>query len=246
MRPEPTTTRRYAVYFAPAQDSALWHAGSRWLGRDAATGAALEQPAGNGIDPGRLAEITAAPRLYGFHATLKPPFRLKDGTDEAALTAAVEEFASRQSVFSAGRLGVGRLGRFLALVLTDGSSEMNALAGATVRELDVFRAPPDRGELDRRRQAGLTPRQEAHLVAWGYPYVMDEFRFHMSLTGAFDDDLLRDRIEDALKGIFAPITADPLVVDAVCLFRQEERRAPFLLTGRFPLGSSAKDENALS
>ena len=35
-------------------------------------------------------------------------------------------------------------------------------------------------------KSGLTDRQEALLTQWGYPYVMEEFRFHITLTGALD------------------------------------------------------------
>jgi len=39
-------------------------------------------------------------------------------------------------------------------------------------------------ELPCRRQAVLSPAQDALLVRWGYPYVMEYFRFHCSLTGS--------------------------------------------------------------
>ncbi len=229
-------TRRFAVYFAPAADSALWRAGCRWLGRDAVTGDLLAQPGCDGIDPGRLVDVTEAPRFYGFHATLKPPFHLREGKDEVALSEAVGALAAGSSGFQAGRLKVERLGRFLALVLARPSPKMEALAADCVRALDGFRAASSRKDVDRRRTHGLTDRQEAYLKQWGYPYVMDEFRFHMSLTGGFDDDVLRARIEAALEGLFAPLVTEPLAVDAVCLFRQEDRRTPFRLSARFALG----------
>jgi len=234
--PDPTKSRRYAVYFAPAPDSALWRAGSRWLGRDAVTGEPLTQPVADGIDPGRLVDVTEAPCFYGFHATMKPPFHLRDGADEAGLIEAVDAFAAGCTAFQAGPLTVGRLGRFMALVLAGRSPEMERFAAACVRELDGFRAAPSRTDVDRRRTHGLTDRQEAYLQQWGYPYVMEEFRFHMSLTGGFDDEDLRARIETALDALFAAVAAEPLQVDSVCLFRQENRRTPFRLTARFALG----------
>src|SRR5690606_21547575 len=73
------TGARYAVYFAPAEDSALNRLASRWLGRCAYTGTRYP-PTGIGeITPAAQEEITAEPRRYGFHATLKPPFRLPQG-----------------------------------------------------------------------------------------------------------------------------------------------------------------------
>jgi len=229
-------TRRYAVYFAPSEASALWRFGCRWLGRDAVSGDPITQPAADGIDPGRLADVTEAPRFYGFHATMKPPFHLRDGMEEAGLLEAMKSFAAGSESFRAGPLKVDRLGRFIALVLSAPSPPMDNFAASCVRAFDGFRAKPSRRDMNRRRLHGLTDRQEAYLKRWGYPYVMEEFRFHMSLTGGLDDDALRTRIETALDGLFAPIAADPLVVDSVCLFCQEDRRSPFMLTKRFALG----------
>lgn len=212
------------------------------MGRDAVTGEDLVQPGAAGIDPGQLADVTEAPRFYGFHATLKPPFRLGEDTDEEGLIAAVGAFASARTAFAARPLKVGRLGRFLALVLDGPSPQMAALAAACVRDLDAFRAVPSERQLQRRRGPGLTALQESYLQAWGYPYVMEEFRFHMSLTGGFDDAVLRDRIEPALDALFAPFGSEPLAVDAVCLFRQEDRRTPFRLAKRFDLGKAGDRE----
>ena len=46
-----------------------------------------------------------------------------------------------------------------------------------------FARPPGAAELERRRKAGLSAAQEKMLLRWGYPYVLDEFRFHLTLTG---------------------------------------------------------------
>jgi len=235
-------SRRYAVYFAPPENSALWCAGSDWLGRDAATGEIRPQKVGNGIAPGRLADITEAPRFYGFHATLKPPFHLHDDTNEAELIAAMEAFAADRAAFAAEPLLVAGLGRFLALVLEPASPEMESLAADCVRAFDAFRAPSSRSDLERRRQPGLTERQETYLRAWGYPYVMEEFRFHMSLTGGFDDQGLRAQIAAVLNDRFAPFAAAPLTVDSVCLFQQDNRRVPFRLSARFPFGRQMRFE----
>ena len=65
---------RVAVYYAPLPDDPLFAASATWLGRDPESGAPAPQP-----DIAGIAEVTAEPRLYGFHATLKPPMRLPDG-----------------------------------------------------------------------------------------------------------------------------------------------------------------------
>ena len=153
-----------------------------WLGWDSVTGQSLAQPALDGL-PRPVADMTAKPRKYGLHGTVKPPFRLADGTTEADLRSAVAETCARLSAVEVPALSVRRLGGFVAVVPTEPSPQLAAMAGPVVKELDAFRAPPTEAELAKRRKSGLTPRQEALLAKWGYPYVLDEFRFHITLTG---------------------------------------------------------------
>ncbi len=127
--------------------------------------------------------MTVTPRKYGFHGTLKPPFRLADGATFEELKTAVAELAQDTCPAQAAGLELSALGRFLALTPTGDMTDLSRVAGACVRNLDQFRAPASQAELDRRRQSGLTPRQEAHLLDWGYPYVFDDFKFHLTLTG---------------------------------------------------------------
>ncbi len=158
---------RYAIYWLP--DGALGHAGAAWLGWDARAGTA----GGGRAD-------AQAPRRYGFHATLKPPFRLAEGTDARALREGARALAARIPPADIGALSVARIGRFLALVP---ERDPAGLAAAMVEGLDRFRAPPSEAELARRRAGGLTPEQGRLLTRWGYPYVMEQFRMHLTLTG---------------------------------------------------------------
>jgi putative phosphonate metabolism protein len=227
-------TARYAVYFAPDPASPLAVWASSWLGYDVATGAMPPQPAVPGIAAERLPEITAAPRRYGFHATLKPPFVLAPNHDEAGLDAAIATLAAGLAAFAAPPLRLSNISGFWALTLSAPSPAMPALADPCVRALDRFRAPPSEAELARRRRADLTPRQEALLAEWGYPYVMDEFRFHMTLTARLHG-AERDAVGEALAPLIEPFCRDPLSVDAICLFRQETAEAPFRVIRRYPL-----------
>ena len=228
-------TSRYAIYFAPDFNSDLWRFGTSWLGRDPVTGAALAQPALEGLNADFLAMATESPRHYGFHATLKPPFALADGVYAAHLVHALSEFAVRREPFSVPNLKLARLDRFLALVLSAADANVTALAEGCLRDFDRFRAPPTEKELAERRKPGLTPRQEELLVKWGYPYVFDDFRFHMSLTGPLSPDEL-DRVEKALTPTVAPYCATPLSVSSICLYWQKDRDVPFTLVRRFPFG----------
>lgn len=224
--------RRHAIYFAPAPGP-LARFGAEWLGRDAATDAAAGPPAG--LPPllsARRAAITAEPRRYGFHATLKAPFRLARGATVADLDAATAALAAERTAFALP-LRVAALGRFVALVPDGDAAEADALAAACVTGLDGFRAPPSETELARRRAAGLDAAGEAHLLRWGYPYVLDRFRLHLTLTGPLDDD--GAAIRAALAGTLAPVLATPMAVGDVCRF-SEGADGRFRLVRRFPLG----------
>jgi putative phosphonate metabolism protein len=224
---------RYAVYFAPEPGSNLARFGATWLGYDVAIGRAVAQPSVTEIDPERLHAITAEPRRYGFHATLKPPFALADGTEAEALAAAVA-LANGIVAFTAPRLHLTRISGFLALTLSERCASMHDLADRCVSELDRFRAPPSAAELERRRRANLTARQDALLARWGYPYVMEEFRFHMTLTARLDAEE-GAIVRAALAPLVAPLCESPLAIDAISLFHQEGAEAPFRLLERYKL-----------
>ena len=227
---------RYAVYFAPEPGSPLAEFGANWLGRDCATGAIRPQPRVTGVEADRLSAITASARDYGFHATLKPPFALKPGRRPDELAAAAEAFAADRTAIPV-RLALRSLGGFLALMMTPPDHRVGALAADVVREFDGFRALPGQSELARRREAGLSAQQEALLQRWGYPYVMGEFRFHMTLTARLPEGPERDTIVAALEQEVAAVTAGPVTIDAIALFRQERRGAPFTLVQRFRFAS---------
>jgi len=224
---------RFALYFAPVRGSLLARFGAAWLGRDAESGAPLAPPAVPGFDPARLAALTEAPRHYGFHGTLKPPFQLADGSDAAELRAALAVFAARQAAFTIPQLALRQIGDFLAFVPAHEVPALARLADACVSEFESFRAPPAATELARRQAAGLTPRQSALLARWGYPYVMEEFRFHLTLTGPVPEAPERNRLAAALAPLAAPVLAEAVPVQELCLFQQADRAAPFRLTDRF-------------
>lgn len=218
---------RAALYWAPAPEDPLHAAGSVWLGRDAETGATLPQPAVAGI-----AELTADPRGYGLHATLKPPFRI--ATSWAALRADAAALAARIAPFALPPLAVADLKGFLALRETAPCPALHALADRAVAALDAHRAPPSEAELARRRKPGLTPRQEALLGLWGYPYVLEEWRFHVTLTRRLTPEE-KARLHPAAEAHFADSAGCARRVEAICLFTQAAPGAPFLVAERLAL-----------
>lgn len=209
----------------------MWRFGIEWLGRDPQAGERITQSPQD-------AAATSEPRRYGFHATLKPPFALAEGRSSAELEDAIAEFAAGQAPFDAPGLCVSRLGRFVALVPRNPSASLDALAGACVRVFDRFRAPATADEIARRQRAALTPRQADYLAIWGYPYVFEEFRFHMTLTGPLQPAVAETYL-DRLGALAAPVLAPQLAVREIALFVEPGAGEEFRLLRRFELGSTA-------
>jgi putative phosphonate metabolism protein len=220
---------RVGVYYAPRHDDVLFIDAAAWLGRDPASGAAVAQP-----DIADIEEVTAEPRLYGFHATLKPPMRLAAGCGWKDVAAATAVLADRIAPFDLPALSVQDLFGFLALRETKPCAPLQALADACVEQLDTFRAPPAEAELARRRRANLTPRQEEMLVRWGYPYVFDTWFFHLTLTRRLGAEEKRVFMP-AAEAYFARAIAMPRRVTDICLFVQPSPEAPFLIRERLAL-----------
>ena len=226
---------RFALYAAPATDHPMHDIAARWLGRDPETGAEYPAMPAAGLDAGRSAALTAAPRKYGFHGTLKPPFALAGGCDEEQLIMALEHFAAARRPLRVA-LKPAALGSFLALRPEKPSPELDALAADCIRNFDRFRAPASEQELARRRAAGLSERQEQYLRDWGYPYVLDEFRMHFTLTGRIGDAAERQAVLAHLTALTAPALGKEFVLEEICLFVQSEPAANFRIAGRYKLG----------
>ncbi len=227
---------RYAVYYAAPPDSPLERFGTGWLGRHHRTGERLPQPALPGLAAERLAALTASPRRYGFHGTLKAPFRLAEGRTSAALHAAVAAFAAERTPFALEPLVISDLKGFLAFVPAGPAAALDALARACVRGFEPFRAPLTTEERNRRPLDRLSARQLAQLERYGYPYVLDDFAFHMTLTerlGAADKATLLPH----LQAIARPLAAEPFVVDAVAVYEEPTKGADFVMTARYGFGS---------
>lgn len=224
---------RYAIYYAPAPDSPLWSFGSGVLGYDAATGASAPAISPEGVDQDAWTAMTATPRRYGFHATLKAPFRLAAGKTEDDLVSAGHAFAATQRPFRLPTLEVVALGSFVALSPKANSAPLDRFAGACVEAFEPFRAAPNDAERARRLEAPLTERQQAALERWGYPYVFEDFHFHMSLTGALPADDI-PAVAAGLSRLYADRVAQaPIEVDAAALFVEDQPGDGFRIVDRF-------------
>jgi hypothetical protein len=221
---------RYAVYFTPVPGSVLAAFGAQVLGYDPFAKAVVPQFALEGISPPQFAAATEAPRRYGFHATLVAPFYL-GAVPEYELVAAFDRFCESVAPAPLGRLAVQRLDSFVALVPAAASPQADALAARSVEVFDRLRAPLSEHDLARRDDGDLTPRQRGYLLRWGYPYIFEDFRFHMSLTGALPDAECK-RFAAILERVHAPIAGHAVAIDGLSLLRQNDSASRFEIVTR--------------
>lgn len=229
---------RFALYYAPASSSLLWELGCRWLGRDALSRQKIRQDRFPGLNPDRLYELTRTPRRYGLHATLKAPFRLAADYDAEMLRSAMDDFACSRSSFALPSLALRQIDGFFCLCPEKQTMPLKSLADACVQTFDRFRAAPTAGELARRRRHILTPVEKENLAAWGYPYVLDQYRFHITLTTRISSTAEREVIYAALADLFAPVLGEPIMMDAICLFIEQAPGQKFFCTDRFLFNSA--------
>lgn len=226
------TAYRWALYWTPPSDHPLAEAGSAWLGRDATqAGPPWPPPARAGV---------ATPWRYGFHATLKPPMRLREGQDADGLIAAAEAVAAAHAPFAMPALEVGWHDDFLALkplAPLQPTHPLRKLADALMRQLDPWRAAPTAAELAKRHQSRLDAEQQALLERWGYPHVLARWRFHLTLSESCQamDDAAREAFADAARAHFATALAAPLRCTDVALFVEPQAGEPLQMLRRLTL-----------
>lgn len=221
--------KRFAIYFAP-RPGAFSDAAARWLGWDLSAGRAAPQP-----DVPGLTNHTAEPRKYGFHGTIKPPFRLAVGVAPDDLAQALSRLAATLPPLEMPGLELCQIDRFLALVPQGNTAALEHLAAEVVRSLDPYRAPLTAAEMARRRPEALTARQRDLLGVYGYPYVMEEFQFHLTLSGRLSDADSPGVIAAATKH-FAGLVPQPFRLEDLCLCG-ENQAGRFHLLHRYALSA---------
>lgn len=229
---------RVAVYAAPGSGNDPYAAdllerAESWLGRSA-VGRTIEPGVPHGWTREAVDALTAEARRYGFHGTLKAPFRLADGRTLDELDEAVAGFAAGQPDVLIPQLALTRLGDFFALTPGADAAPLSALADDVVTVLDDFRAPLTESEIGRRNPEKLSERQRGFLARWGYPYVFDEFRFHLTVTDRVPTDQQED-VQQTLCTWFAGSLGRDIAVDVLAIFVEAEPGAPFELYAEHPL-----------
>ncbi|PDV89992.1 hypothetical protein CO652_00815 [Rhizobium sp. H4] len=226
---------RYAICFTPPASDPLSLVAANWLGRNVFSGDMLEPPAVRGLGIHEIAFHTAVPRRYGFHGVLKAPFHLSGDMSESQLLRDLMRFAGTFAPFQISRLEIARLGSFYSLMPSAPCEQIQYLASAIVQEFDRYRAPLSEADIERSDPDGLSAAQFANLHRWGNPYVMDEFRFHMPVTGSINA-IDMPRIEQALRTIFMPVLKEPVMVSNVALMIEEGTGGPFRVHSLHPMG----------
>jgi putative phosphonate metabolism protein len=233
---------RYAIYFTPPKEAPLTRLAANWLGRDPFSGATAQPPTVSMLSPAEIAFHTAAPRRYGFHATLKAPFQLAASESEATLATSLAGFAAGAQPFSV-RLVIGRIEGFFALLPASPAPLLNRLADDVVSGFDRFRSPLSEAEIERRNPDALTAEEFHNLHRWGYPYVFDTFRFHMTLTGRVGAGEA-ERVRAALEEVFGASLAAPVPIDGIALFAEPEPGAPFSVHAYSPFARQEERKSA--
>jgi putative phosphonate metabolism protein len=217
---------RYALYYTPAPDSPLWRFGCSVIGYDSIRGCDVPPVVPEGWTADDWHEATAEPRRYGFHATLKAPFRLAAGRTEGELLQAVRAFSEGRSPVPLGRLRIAQLGSFVALVPAVQGDELESFAAQVVTAFEAFRAPLTAEDRERRKPETLPARERAHLDRYGYPYVLDAFRFHMTLAGPLPPARIAPT-RMAIDAEFERLRLFPTAIHIIALCRQDSPEARF-------------------
>jgi hypothetical protein len=228
---------RLAIYYSPDPRSPLAMAASDWLGRDIRGEKVQPRQAVAGLSQTRLVEILGAPFHYAFHGTIKPPFRLKPGVTIDDVVQRLQSFAAERKPFPLPPLQLTFAQNFFCLCPTEHCSQLHALASVTMRDFDEFRQAPSPEELIKRRKVGLTPQQEKMLLTWGYPYAMEEFRFHLTLTGRVGDEREIEILHRELEERFPAKILDDLTFAGLSLFLEMDER-PMRIIDFFPFNRS--------
>jgi hypothetical protein len=225
------TYQRYAIYWIPPSGSVLEQFGRSWLGGDLETGEMHDRRIGLGEE---LAERAAkSPRRYGFHATIKAPFRLASDVTEDDLAEALALFCSKRRLIRSGPLGLERFPSYLALCPQNRRSEIEWLASDCVANFDRFRAPLT--DADRKRRRGeLPPLEKLQMEQFGYPYIFSLFYFHISLAGPLEPREL-DAVAAALRPALRGFANEDFLLGELCLVGDPGDGALFKMISRAPL-----------
>ena len=212
--------KRYAIYYVPSENSELDLFGKCWLGWDPYKGVETTKSDLSKLPSfKKFSSLVLTPKQYGFHGTIKAPFRLKNEYTYNDLENKVREISKQIHSFYFDQLIIKKLGNFIGLIPTN-NLKINAVSNKFVEELDYLRDELSESEIKKRKPHKLTSNQKQMLFKWGYPYVFDEFKFHLTLTSKLNvveiDDVLR-----SLQNILKQVNLNKISFNNICIFGQK-------------------------
>jgi len=228
-------TARYAIYFSPTDASNLARFGSTVLGRNVTSHKERKCPS----EPEPFADsslwqtYTKKPAHYGFHATIKAPFELAPDCTAAELLSELSSFCATRQSIALTDLAPAKLHAFTALALPDQPGELVELAADVVKHFEPFRQALSDADRQRRQISQLSPSMLDNLEQYGYPYIFNDFQFHMTLSDALPQE--EDRFLPWLQSVYRQMVPAVPVLDRLCAFRQVDRSTPFVRIAEFPL-----------
>lgn len=235
-------SERFAIYYAPEAQHPLWRKAAEWLGRDPLTGETFDG-ALPGVTRADLVARSISANRYAFHATIKAPMALAEGTSRAELEDALASYAESAEPVAIGPLSLQVIGGgFLALIPAVQSQDLTDFAADVVESFEPFRAPLSADERARRlKGGGLSERQIALIDQYGYPYVFEQFQMHMTLTDRLPAEE-RETYRNIAAEFFGPLATAEMVLDRLVLFHEPEAGAPFVRLDDYILTGEAANE----
>jgi len=231
---------RYAIFFCPSRGSPLALFGERALGlsvsgeRLSSGSAALHDPQAY-PDIKRFLRNTQTPAHYGFHATLKAPFNLAKGSTESDLLQLAKQLVSVQSSCTLDSLVPEFFSGFMALRLSKPLPAVDQLAKNCVLHFDPLRAPLSEADWKKRPATTMSEQQLLYMQRYGYPYVLEEFRFHMTLTGKLCSTQMHTDYLDWLTRSYNALIIEAPRLDQLVVCYQPDRQTPFRRLAEFAL-----------
>lgn len=226
---------RYAVYYAPALGSDWDHFGRRWL-----TGHWRHSALPEAV----WLQLLRSPARYGFHATLKAPFRLAQGVTETLLMDAVSTLATGQQAVNLGRLELLGLDSYVALTPSEPTQDLIKLAQRCVKELDELRAPLNPTELAHRLREPLDQRALELLQSYGYPHVLERFVFHLTLASVTCTNE-RVLVMEFARTILNELNLHQLSLDRLCVFVEPQPGDHFERLEDFELSATVTESSGI-
>lgn len=224
---------RHAIFFAPADDSPLGIYGATVLRRRATDPGEWTNPQipVNFDNTAVWRACVETPARYGFHATLQAPFELHPAYTYQTLLDELEVFCSQQQPLLLTELAPRRTRRFDALAFDTQPLEVKEFASTCVQRFNKYCAPLHPQDIVRRQKKALSPTQLSNLEQYGYPYIFDDFNFHMTLSGTMPDD--DNGHLQWLRVLFDEMVTETPLLDRLCVFYQADRNEAFVRIAEF-------------